>query len=105
MRAGKLDTTIDIGDSKWSTASGKGVEEWTSHVQPRAQVLQRSVSDERQPEIGRYPETETTFRIRYTDAVSIGHKVRMNGATFEVREIKHIGRRRAMELRCTRLGG
>jgi hypothetical protein len=40
------------------------------------------------------------FRVRYVAGVKLDDRLTYEGATFDVKELKEIGRRRGLEIRC-----
>lgn len=104
MQSGKLDREIVIQSlSNTVDDYGTPVETWTTFATVRAQVLQLS-AQEFLRSYGASSETAIIFRIRYLDGVTLAHRVSYNAGLYNVREIKEIGRRRILELRCLRVG-
>jgi SPP1 family predicted phage head-tail adaptor len=104
MRAGKLDNVVQIVrpggwvDDGWGNEV-PGAE--TIVATMRAQVLQAS-TEEFMRAWGSTSETAMIFRIRHVDGVAITDKIRHDGTNYDIKEIKPIGRRRGLELRCVR---
>lgn len=100
MRAGKLDRVIDIESFSSSTsADGSPVELWSLVERVRAQLLQMSTDEY----LRAYGETEARaviFRTRWLDGLTTAHRVVYDGRALNIREIKEIGRRAGLELRC-----
>lgn len=106
MRAGKLDRTITIkrlgawlDDGYGNLAPGPSVVLATC----RAQVIQAS-TEEFMRSWGASTETAVVFRTRHVDGVSPADTVTADGDTFDIIEVKPLGRRRGLELRCKRTG-
>lgn len=100
MRAGKLDRSITI-QKFTSTVNdyGSPVESWTDVATLRAQVLQSSTEEF----LRGYGEAETTaiiLRIRWRDGIIPDNRVVYDGRNLNIREIKEIGRRKGLDLRC-----
>jgi SPP1 family predicted phage head-tail adaptor len=104
MRAGALDRSITIERvTTASSASGAVTEAWATLSTLRAQLVQAS-TEEFQRAHGASTETAVIFRTRYLAGVTLADRVTYDGAAFNLKEIKEIGRRRGLELRCERVG-
>jgi SPP1 family predicted phage head-tail adaptor len=100
MRAGRLDREIQI-QSFGNTVEPDGtpVEHWALVATVRAQLVQMSTEEY----LRAYGETEALaviFRTRWLDGVTTQHRVVYGGRNLDIREVKEIGRRRGLELRC-----
>lgn len=100
MRSGRLDREIII-ESLTTTANEFGTphEVWTAVACARAELLQSTAAEF----LRGYGEAQTivaVFRTRWIDGISTEHRVRYDGKHLHIREIKEIGRRRGLELRC-----
>jgi SPP1 family predicted phage head-tail adaptor len=104
MRAGKLDKTIVI-ERVMTTPDDYGtpLEAWVPIGTLRAQVVQHA-TDEYQRERGSTTETTIVFRTRFLEGVTVADRVTFDGDTFNMKQVKELGRRRGLELRCERLG-
>lgn len=102
MRAGKLDQTIQIIRPGGWVDDGWGnqvpVAE-TVLATMRAQIVQAS-TEEFMRAYGAATQVAIIFRTRHVDDVNVADKVRHDGVTYNLKEIKPIGRRRGLELRC-----
>lgn len=101
MRAGKLDQVVQlrratIVDDGWG---GQAPGPTETYATMRAQVIQTS-TEEFIRSWGIADETAVIFRLRFIDDVTLADEVRCDGADFNIKEIKPIGRRRGIELRC-----
>lgn len=100
MRAGKLDRQIKIQSfSNTVDAHGTPVVTWNTVTNVRAEIVESS-TEEYQRDYGEGSDTGVTFRIRWLSGVSVNHRVQYAGRNLNIREIKEIGRRRGLELRC-----
>ena len=54
---------------------------------------------------GASDEEAVIFRIRFVDGVTNADRVVWNGEPFNIRQVTPIGRRKGLDLRCTRLPG
>lgn len=103
MRAGKLDRTIRI--DRYSA----GVPDDFGTVTPgyaelatlRAQIVQASTEEFIQA-FGASDETVIIFRTRWLDGVKTADRVVYEGGNFDIKELKEIGRRKGMDLRCVK---
>ena len=103
MRAGLLDRTIYV--ERVATApsdSGAVAEAWTRVATLRAQLVQTSV-EEFMRAYGASSEAVVVFRTRYLSGVTLADRISYGGMTFNVKDIKEIGRRKGLELRCERV--
>ncbi|RCW85439.1 phage head closure protein [Phyllobacterium bourgognense] len=100
MRAGKLDKRIELQrETQIVKPSGSVVKEWQTFATIRAEVVQQSASEY----LTGFGEAETNtviFRIRYVADISTDDRVFYSGKPYDLKEIKEIGRRRGLELRC-----
>ncbi|MBN9018451.1 MAG: phage head closure protein [Rhizobiales bacterium] len=101
MRAGKLDHVITIEAVSDGVPDAYGVSEpaWSAFATVRAQILQQT-TDEYLRGYGEGSATVVSFRLRWIDGVTVKHRVIRTGVAFNIREIKEIGRRAGLELRC-----
>jgi head-tail adaptor len=104
MRAGLLDRTIAIERvTVGATDTGAVAEEWSTLATLRAQLVQ-SGTEEFQRAFGGSSETAVIFRTRYVAGITLADRVSYGSAVHNIVEIKEIGRRRGLELRCRRVG-
>lgn len=105
MRAGKLDKMIEVirsttGVDDYGTPSNT----WQTIYNPiRAQIVQGS-AEEFMRSFGTSSETAMVFRIRHLQDLTLGDVVVYDGRSFDVKEIKEIGRKQGLELRCISVG-
>lgn len=101
MRAGKLTETIVLRSVTYQDDGyGGQVPVETEHATLRAQIIEES-TDEFVRNHGVSTERLRIFRTRWLDGVSPEWTVAHDGLTFNIKQIKEIGRRRGLELRCT----
>ena len=100
MQAGKLDRKITI-EREGETVDGNGtvVRAWTPIATVAAQRVQQS-TDEFLETFGDDVKTAIVFRIRYRPGVLMTDRVVYEGTAFDLVELKEIGRRVGLELRC-----
>jgi SPP1 family predicted phage head-tail adaptor len=100
MRAGKLDKTISIDRlSRTVNDYGTEVEAWTPVTTVRAQLVQSS-TEEFMRSAGSIAETAVVFRVRFRDDLTTSDRVTHRGQAYDVKEIKELGRREGLDLRC-----
>ncbi len=101
MRAGKLDRVITIQSfASAPNEYGTPVSTWTDVATVRAQIIQSST--EEYLTNGASDTTSIIFRTRHFAGVTTSSQVIYEGETFNIREVKEIGRRKGLELRCER---
>ena len=100
MQAGKLDRRITI-EREGETVDGNGtvVTAWTPIATVPAQRVQQS-TDEFLETFGDDVKTAIVFRIRYRPGVQMTDRIVYQGTAFDLVELKEIGRRVGLELRC-----
>jgi head-tail adaptor len=103
MRAGNLDRQIEITrttttanpDEPWIP----GDETTVTVATARAQLVQQS-TEEFLRNFGEQQVAAVIFRIRYIAGIVLTDRVVYAGATYDLEEIKEIGRRKGLELRA-----
>ena len=104
MRAGKLDRTIVIQRISTTIDNyGVPVESWTNFAFLRAELVTRSAT-EVIGAVGAMTDTSVTFRTRWLAGVSLADRITFDGATYNIKSIIEVGRRRALEIVVERLG-
>lgn len=107
MRSGKLDQTIQIVRPGGWVDDGYGGQVPTGEsvlATLRAQIIQAS-TEEFMRSWGASSEAAIVFRTRHFDDVHVADKVRHDGVDYNLKEVKNIGRRRGLELRCVAWAG
>lgn len=101
MRAGKLDRSITV-QSFTSTVNDYGtpIETWTDVATVRAQIIQSSTEEFLTN--GASDTTSIIFRTRYFSPIGGTSRILFEGEEYNVREVKEIGRRKGLDLRCER---
>lgn len=104
MRAGKLDRSITI-QRFTSTVDeyGTPVMTWTDVATVRAQIMQAS-TEEFIRAYGASDKTVIIFRARWLSGITNADRISYDGANYNIKEVKEIGRRKGLELRCEGLG-
>tara|TARA_R110002020_G_scaffold5179_4_gene21920 strand:- start:7643 stop:7960 length:318 start_codon:yes stop_codon:yes gene_type:complete len=100
MRAGRLDRTIMIQSFASGVDDyGTPIEDWTALATVRAQIIQ-SGTDEFLAGYGESDSLAVIFRTRWLADVTTDCRVGYDGKFLNIREVKEIGRRKGLELRC-----
>lgn len=103
IKAGKLDRQIIITrEAETVAASGAVSKAWAPVATVRAELVQRSADEF----LTGYGEAETgsaVFRIRYLAGITTGDRVTCDGTAYDIDEIAELGRKRALELRCSKV--
>lgn len=81
------------------TPAGTPVTELTRVAGVRAEVLERS-TEEFFRSAGDTDETTIVFRTRWFSDVATGDRIKFGSDHYEIKEIKEIGRRQWLEIRC-----
>lgn len=104
MRAGKLDRTIQIQRlSRTVDDYGTETEGWAPVATVRAHLLQSS-TEEFMHAYGSSAEAAVVFRIRYREDLLASDRVTYRGQDYDLKEIKELGRREGLDLRCVASG-
>lgn len=105
MRAGKLDKTITL-QRFTSTVDeyGTPIEAWADLATVRAQLVQ-STTEEFMRGWGASSEAAIVFRIRHIEGITLADRVSYQGRAYDLKEIKELGRREGLDLRCVAQGG
>lgn len=104
MRAGKLDRTIVIERATTAVDDyGTPHQVWATVATERAQLVQSS-TEEFMRTFGASSEVLVAFRIRHMDGLKVADRVTHGGDIYDIKEIKELGRREGLELRCASLG-
>lgn len=105
MRAGKLDREITIQRSTHVLDEyGTPISTWTDIATVRAEIVQAS-TEEFIRGWGASDETVIIFRTRWLADVQLADRIIYGGIIHNLKEIKEIGRRKGLELRCISTGG
>jgi SPP1 family predicted phage head-tail adaptor len=101
IAAGKLDRVITIQRAAVETVAPSGAVTpiWSDVATVRAEVLHRT-SIEFIAAFGEAGKESAGFRIRYLAGLTVADRVIYAGQAFNLVELKEIGRREGLELRC-----
>jgi SPP1 family predicted phage head-tail adaptor len=101
MRSGNLDRTIvlEVRGADTIDAAGTPSASWSPFATVRAQLIELS-TQEYLREYGEGENAVAVFRIRWLDDVTPALRLVYGERTYNVRDVKEIGRRRGLDLRC-----
>lgn len=100
MRAGKLDRIITIERVTTTVDEyGTPTEGWSTVATLRGELIQSSAQEFIRA-YGATTDTIAIFRTRYLDGVTTADRVTYQGQPYDLKEVKEIGRREGLELRC-----
>lgn len=103
MRAGRLDRIITIQRYTASVnENGTPSFAWTNLTAMRAQIVQTN-TEEFIRAFGASDETLIIFRTRFHDGLTNADRIMFDGEAFSIKDMKEIGRRRGLEIRCVRV--
>ncbi len=104
MRAGKLDRTILLQTASYvDDGYGNQISTAIPFATLKAQAIEES-TDEFMRNYGASTERLRIFRTRYLDGVNLAMTLIEDGRPYNLKQIKLIGRRRGLELRCVAVG-
>lgn len=104
MRAGKLDRVIVIQRATETLdPAGAPVVAWDPHITMRAQIIEAN-TEEFLRNYGEASEAIVIFRTRFMDDVTPADRVAYGGRHYNIKGIKELGRRNALELRTVAVG-
>jgi SPP1 family predicted phage head-tail adaptor len=101
MRAGSLDRSvrIDAYTAGEPDEYGGSTSAWTPFATLRAQLVSMT-TEEYLRAYGEGSEAVLVFRTRYHPGITTAHRVTYDGRTLDIKDIKELGRRKGLELRC-----
>lgn len=105
MDFGRLDRRIELQAANFTvSASGERSENWSVFATVWAEERERPV---REIEAGgtEQAQKEIVFFIRYRSDLSERNRVVYKGSVFNIENIREIGRKEALELRCRKFQG
>ncbi|MHA6692039.1 phage head closure protein [Devosia sp. A449] len=103
MRAGKLNHQITLeAPTKTVSPAGTVTQTWAPIATVRAEILQQTATEFLRAEAEAERNT-IIFRVRYVPGLTTSARVTHAGQAYDLVEIKPLGRRQGLELRCERL--
>jgi SPP1 family predicted phage head-tail adaptor len=104
MRAGLLTKTIDLQRATVAVDQyGTPANTWATFATVRAQLLQ-ATTEEFMRTFGASTEAAVVFRIRFLDGITLADRVSYQGRAYDLKEVKELGRREGLDLRCLATG-
>lgn len=104
MRAGKLTKTLTIERATTTVdAYGTPAESWATIAVVRGQLIQSS-TEEFMRNFGASSEIAAVFCIRYRDGIKVADRITCDGITYDLKEVKELGRREWLDLRVVAVG-
>ena len=104
MRAGKLDRAITIERvSRDIGKAGEPIESWCRHAIRRAEVVVDAANDN-SVDAGAVTRARLRLRIRWMPDLTFDDRIGFDGKVYEIASIAEIGRRKAIEIECVRVG-
>lgn len=103
MRAGRL--TEEIRVERFTTTvndAGTPTQTWARLCVLRAEKVEQSTTEYIR-NFGASDEEVVIFRARFFDGIGNADRVIWRGAAFNIKQASPIGRRKGVELRCTRM--
>jgi SPP1 family predicted phage head-tail adaptor len=105
MRAGALDRSIAVQAATTIVdTAGTPSETWQTVATVRAQLIEPTTTEYLRG-YGEGGNFGTILRIRWLDGITTDHRVQYAGRNLNIRDIKELGRRRGLELRCEEVRG
>jgi SPP1 family predicted phage head-tail adaptor len=103
MRSGKLIHQITLETfTKTVSPAGTVKEIWAPLATVRAEILQQTATEFLRADAEAERNT-MIFRVRYRQGITTSTRVTYDGQAFDLVEIRELGRRQGLELRCERL--
>ena len=105
MKAGRMSETVTIErETEAVSPAGTVTPTWATIATRRAEVIQAGTTDLLKP-FGEEGQAAIVFRVRYVADVTTKDRLTYRGQAYDIRDIKEIGRRRGLDLRCERVAG
>ncbi len=104
MRSGQMDSTVIIQRATTVRDDyGTPIDTWADVVTLRAQVIQSS-TEEFIRGAGAQDQTVTVFRTHFYDDITNADRIVCDGTLHDIKELKELGRRQALEIRTVSSG-
>ncbi|CAM3387571.1 phage head closure protein [Paracoccus nototheniae] len=105
MKSGRLTDTIQIEHPTDIVDDyGTPTTAWRPFASVRAERIDQT-TEEFMRNFGASDEEAVVFRIRHLDGISNADRVLWHGQPYNIRQVTPIGRRKGLDLRCSRLEG
>lgn len=104
IRAGKLDRVAEIQRATTSVdAAGTVTSTWATIATVRAHLVE-TLAEEIAKAYGMGSERTIVLQTCWRAGIALADRVLLEGQAFDIKELREIGRRRHMEIRCERVG-
>ncbi len=99
MKAGSLDRVVTVQRAIEATDDlGQVVNTWSAIATLRAAKIQATTTEYLR-EAGLQGDSVVIFRARWLDGLTVRDRLQCEGVTYDVKEIKELGRRKGLEIR------
>jgi SPP1 family predicted phage head-tail adaptor len=103
MKAGRMTETVTIErETETVSPAGTVTLTWATIATRKAELIQASTTELLKP-FGEEEQSAIVFRVRYVADVLTTDRLTYRGQHYNIRDIKEIGRRRGLDLRCERI--
>jgi SPP1 family predicted phage head-tail adaptor len=103
MKAGRMSETVTIErETEVIKPGGTVTLTWATIATRKAEVIQANTAELVKP-FGEEEKAAIMFRVRYVADVVTKDRLTYRGQHYNIREVKEIGRRRGLDLRCERI--
>jgi SPP1 family predicted phage head-tail adaptor len=105
MKAGRMSETVTIErETEAVSPAGTVTLTWATVATRRAEVIQAGTTELLKP-FGEEGQAAIVFRVRFLADLTTKDRLTYRGQAYDIRDIKEIGRRRGLDLRCERVAG
>ena len=105
MKAGNMTETVTIErETETVSPAGTVTLTWATIATRKAEIMQATTAELVKP-FGEEEQSAIVFRVRYVADVTTKDRLVYSGQAFNIRDIKVLGRRRGLDLRCERIAG
>jgi SPP1 family predicted phage head-tail adaptor len=103
MKAGRMSETVTIErETETVSPAGTVTLTWATITTRKAELIQAGMTELLKP-FGEEEQSAIVFRVRYVADVLTTDRLTYCGQHYNIRDIKEIGRRRGLDLRCERI--
>jgi SPP1 family predicted phage head-tail adaptor len=105
MKAGRMTEAVTVErETETVDQYGTVTKTWATIATRKAEIIQAGTTELLKP-FGEEEQSAIVFRVRYVADVTTKDRLTYRGQAFNIRDIKEIGRRRGLDLRCERIAG
>ncbi|WP_311028219.1 phage head closure protein [Mesorhizobium koreense] len=103
MKAGRMTETVTIErETETVSPAGTVTLTWATIATRKAELIQAGTTELLKP-FGEEEQSAIVFRVRYVADVTTKDRLVYGTQAFNIRDIKEIGRRRGLDLRCEKV--